>query len=1556
MAPLAPRRPRDFLPRARAGGPDTSRGTAEKGAQSGTQLPGRAALGKSVPPPRPARRSEARRAHPVLPSASGPLPAAFRWSNSGLAADRPNPAPALRRRPCVEHPISGAGEGIRSTPLPERVHSEGWAVGPPCGEWFLPSRGAAEAERRRRPPPRPLVRVRGSADSASRAPLRPARAAAMAALLSSAGRLRAFCPRLLPLLLRPPAAAAARPPAPASSNIVYQIKFLTVAPQQEGSVKEEPVSEIQTRQTRQFDWALNRLDNSVRKTGRIPKTLLLKIYGEMCKTGCPGSNQILLLLRSCGALLPEVLSPERTELAHMIWDKMKELGAVYDTSHYNALLKVYLQNEHKFSPTDFLARMEEANVQPNRVTYQRLIAAYCNEGDIEGASKILGFMKNKDLPITEAVFSSLVKGHARSGDMKSAENILSVMRMAGVEPGPDTYLSLLNMYAEKGDADSIKKTLQEVEKTEGYLMDRILMQVIFSLAKAGYPQYIEDIKKHIRFERELIPDAMNLCLTLITHGFEDTSFHILKSFNHLSRDNVDQGSFFLQHCVNRDMPVNKLKQFCSELKEANMHSAPLQFILRCALETNKSALAIEVMKMMKEECLPLRPHYSWPLLVGFQKEKNLKGIFEVLKVMHELGVELNAETYTDYVFQNFADIETARAQMKKNGCLFETVGLSVAEIRYEAAHGRLNNVFSLLSSASTPPIDIRQFRSNLILGFKSSDDVHLWSKITELLYKDERYCLTPPGPTEAVGYFLYHLIDSMSDSEVQAKEERLRQYFHQLKKMNIVIPTAHCSGICRLLDSSQVPELIKDARLLSHKKILSTDNIPESAKSDVSALEKKLEKCKAENQPITDVLKQLIHALCEEENMQKALEVKAKYEPDMVVGGYAALINLCCRHDNVEEAMNLKEKVFPKNSPVALDTGKYLALVEVLGKHGRLEDAINILTEMKEKDVPISDRTVASFSRILNAAAMRGEVETVNRLHETIVNLGLAEAAVLHSPLIAVHLEKDDMPAALEALINCYKKYGKVLQLHNVYCRLIEKGDTDLLQKVSDFISREYGDMMALYDLFFAFLQTGKYKEARRVIETPGLRAHSARLQWFAKKCISNNKMEALEHFVELTQNLFECDRDEMYYYLLQLCEKNSDWKKAEGVWTKIQEENVVPREKTLLLLADILEKNGQVVPFEVPKVRHEDTRSLSVSNVEERKIRMLCRKNNAKAAYSIFLNMQGKNEFHHHSYSILINALLTQDCLEEAMEVKHIAETHIKGFTLNSAASSLLIISQVRRDYLKDAMAVLKGMLDSGLLPARRAVIALTQALAEKGDLKNLQVLKNMWEDIPKSVNVSTTLLANAIALAHTKNNDLAAAVEYLEPLLIAGAQNPDQAVKSISYLLRKVSEEGLEQALETFGVMAERLASQFGIYRPVTDLFLQYVSADRVDDARSLIQRYGALIEKRTFVSFMARSASKPGQAKKIETLLELIPEQLNAEIAYHYLMRCYELDEDVASVKAVYEKTKEKNIQLNELSLKSLATFLKKVGEPVPFTEPPETFKFYVEKTRKARLEAS
>ncbi|XP_051868901.1 leucine-rich PPR motif-containing protein, mitochondrial [Pristis pectinata] len=1375
---------------------------------------------------------------------------------------------------------------------------------------------------------------------------------------------------------------ADRPWVSLSRPLFSNVRLCGVATVQRTLTKDEPSAAVRAKQAVQFDWALNKLDSSVRRTGRITKTLLLKIFHDICRTGCPSGNQALLLLRSCGSLLPEMHLPERTELAHRIWDKLQELGAAYDVSHYNALLKVYLQNEHKFSPTDFLEKMESANVQPNRVTFQRLITAYCNDGDIEGASKILGFMKDKDLPITEVVFNSLVTGHARAGDMESAEGILNVMRGAGIEPGPDTYVALLNAYAEKGDVENLKQTLEKVEKTDASLMDRDLMQIIFSLAKSGYPQYVQDIVERMRHDRGYVPDAMNLCLSLITQGLEETAFQVLKTFptfqsENQNGDSLDFGNFFIRHCVNLDKPLDKMQQFCKGLKEANLHSAPFQFALYCALDAKKAGMSVELMKIMQEEGLPVRPHYFWPLLAQHQKEKNIQGTIEVLKIMQNLDIEPDVETYANYVQSAFDNVEQARVQLEGNGCLVNTAGYYASELRIEALNGHLDKVYSMLSSPQNPAVDLSNFRGSLILGFKKSKDFDILAKITELLYKDERYCQNSSRPTEAIGYFLYNLIDSMSDSEVQAKEEHLRQYFHQLNKRDIVIPANLYRGIRNLLDTYQVPELIKDVVILVDQQDKLTDaDLLKGAEAKIVALETKLAELKMENKSIGETLKQLILLLCGTENMQKALEVKAQYESDMAIGGYAALINLCCRHDNAEEALNLKREVDRKDSSANLDTTKYLALVRVLAKHGKLEDAILILKEMKEKEIGLRDTTMTSFFHILNVAALRGETDTVQRLHESIVNLGLAKpTANLCSPLITVYLDQGNVPAALDAVIDCHKKYNQMPRLHDVLCKLIEQGDTELLQKAMDFVNQERGEMTMLYDLFFAFLHTGKYKEARKIIETPGLRARPGRLQWFADKCTATNQVEALENMVEMTQKLFECDRDQMYYYLMKLFKENNDWRKADATWTKMQEENVIPRERTLRILAEILRSNGQEIPFEVPETWYEDATTTTSSSVGQstrtrmpdlpvdsasdyqRRLLILSKKNNIQEAHKIFQEAEKRGLLlSSAAYSSFINMLLSHGLLEDAMDIKSKVETRIKGFTLNDTANSLLIITQVRRDNLKDGVATLKTMLQTNQVPSQLAIARLIQALGLKGDVEQIQSLEQLMGNLPQSINLSRMLFINNLVLAHIKSGNVDAAVQYVEPMYIPG-ENSQQQLTSMSYVFRKVLEEKCEEAVDKLSAMAERLANHFAVYTLVIDLFLQYINNDRTEDAKFLLQRCPAIAEqKRNLVSFITKTAQKPGQAHKILGLLNLIQDFPEKETAYAYLMKCYALDNDVVSANALYEKVKEEKIVPDELFLKRLAVLLKNAGEPVSFTEPPESFKFYAEKLKREKAAES
>ncbi|XP_077351806.1 leucine-rich PPR motif-containing protein, mitochondrial [Festucalex cinctus] len=1339
--------------------------------------------------------------------------------------------------------------------------------------------------------------------------------------------------------------------------------------------KNEPSMAVRSKQAEHFDWALAKLDSSVRRTGRITKTLLLRIFHDICRTGYPSGNLALLLLRSCGSLLPEMGMEERTELAHLVWDRLQEMGAQYDVSHYNALLKVYLQNEFKFSPTVFLAKMEAANIPPNRVTYQRLITAYCQSGDIEGASTILGFMKSKDLPITEAVFNALITGHARAGDIESAKNILSVMRGAGIQPGPDTFVSLLNAHAEKGDMDSMKKTLEEAENADCSLMDRDIMDVIFTLAKAGHQQHVPEMVERLRHERGYVPDAMNLCLSLITRGHDDTAFLILRTFSSLQSDDgssaepVDLGNFFLRHCINMNTPLERISRYCKELQDANMHTSPLTFILSCALEAKKTDVSLELMKTMKEQNMPIRPHYFWPLLTQHVTDNNVAGVLEVMKGMQAVDVTPDLDTISSYIHPVFTSVEAARQAFKDAGLSLELEGLVTSEIRLMATRN-LAQLYTLLSDPSHPALDLGLFRSNLIQGFRKSDDVETMVKITELLYNDERFSQANASPAETVSYFLYNLIDSMAERDLQAQEDKLRKYFDQLKEQNIIISANIYRGIRNLLNSCHVPELIKDVIVLVDPKekvsigASSTAHLA-ATEEKVPFLEAKLAELKAENKPVGLALKQLIQALAVEENVHRALELKQQHEGEMSFGAYAILINLCCRHNNAEEALNLKREMSRQDSSVALDAGKYLELVKVLAKNGQVEEAVDILKEMKEKDVVLSDGHLTMLFHTLTAAAASAGAAVVQRLQDTVFTLGLAKPnANLCSPLISTYLERNDFPGALDAVLECQKRYGHLPRIHNVIVGLVETGDTDLLQKAMDTLSHECGEMNMLYDLFFAFLQTGRYREARKIIETPGLRSRPSRLQWYAEKCINNQETEVLEQMVDMTSKLFECDRDEMYSYLLRLYKETNDWQKAEAVWTKIQEENVIPRERTLRVLADVLKSNDQDVPFEVPETWYEQAagtqevapktapRVVGSGLQHQNGLLSLCKKGNVNEAFRTLRQLDKKGvTLTPVTYDHVIRSLLAGGALENAMAVKHIAQSRLANFQLSDTANNLIVVTQSKCGQTKDALETLRRMLRVDHVPSQLAVSRLVQALGGSGDVAGIAEVRSIMEGLGTSLNLSSMLFVNNTALAHIRRGDLESAVEMLEEVYTS----PDSKNHSMAFVFRKILAENDDKAIDKLSAMAERLANHFASYRPASDLFLTLLDMGKVEDAKFMLARVNALAEqKEALVSYLARLSRKPGQVDKIKTLQSLIPDFTEKDVLYTYLMKCHANDKDLPSAKELFERMQEEGL-VDELSLKRLAGLYRHAGETPPFPEPPESFKFYADKLKEKKEKA-
>ena len=64
-------------------------------------------------------------------------------------------------------------------------------------------------------------------------------------------------------------------------------------------------------------------------------------------------SQSVLVLRLCGKVLERDLAnkEDRTEFVNQVWTALEEeYGLQLNVAHYNALLSVYLENDHVFCP------------------------------------------------------------------------------------------------------------------------------------------------------------------------------------------------------------------------------------------------------------------------------------------------------------------------------------------------------------------------------------------------------------------------------------------------------------------------------------------------------------------------------------------------------------------------------------------------------------------------------------------------------------------------------------------------------------------------------------------------------------------------------------------------------------------------------------------------------------------------------------------------------------------------------------------------------------------------------------------------------------------------------------------------------------------------------------------------------------------------------------------------------------------------------------------------------------------------------------------------------
>ncbi|KAK9707701.1 Pentacotripeptide-repeat region of PRORP [Popillia japonica] len=1306
-----------------------------------------------------------------------------------------------------------------------------------------------------------------------------------------------------------------------------------------GAVPRSLSAQASVQHDQNLERSLRRIDQDVRRSGRISRRDIEDVLEEIRNSRSATSSQSLLVIRCCGNLVPEEQPEVRTKLVQEIWNTLKKLNVPMDISHYNALLRVYLENEHEFSPTEFLAELESRGIDPNRVTYQRLIARYCQQGDIDGATKILEFMREKQLPVNENVFNALITGHSEAGDMDSAQGILKVMTQAGLEPSADTYTTLLCGYAKKGDIEAINSILNECEQKEIFLLDKDYLDIIYALAINGHNEHVQTVLDKTRKAFGYNQDAINLVLRLINKGHEEVGYTILKSIPRGTKPDGSQwpiGAFFIKQMVKANRPVEEIVKYCDKLQEDEFYERGILLATEICLELGKEQLAYDLLDKLKSKGLPIRQHYFWPLIVAKASDPTGNAIIDILLKMAEYDITPSTETIKDYVIPNI------KGKSSEIIAKLREANISVGAAACSIVHSLLQKhdieeaaiIISKIPAFYYPDILKRPLTASLYATNDFESYITIVRYVVENLHRIELLKHEPGeikpqlDKTEVLGSLIYDLTFS-----IKKFSEIVEDLLNALVEQGLSLSTITAEKIQEKLNEQMTPSI---SDLLSKLTSGELTPVPLTKKSptytpssqmNIPQLERLIHNLEAKKQDTKGLKRQLLTLYYREKELDKLEGLLKSMEQDSsfvyTAGIYAQLMDIYAHHNQLEQAEIYFNKLKEMEPELKIDDAKTIRYISALVKHNRFDEAIDLAHTVKKEQ----KREEKSFAyrmlcwKLLNYLAEEGKAEELNKLFNVLVKEEFIEVNnVILGPLVKVHLVNKDIPKALETFEWCCNQFKATPWKNELACQLIQCEDAEKLQKLTDLSTSVHGEINSLYDLVFAFVECGRIRQARKILETPGLQSRPQRINSACQRYQMEGMVKPLEGLKDATKDLNHIDRTDIYYQLLLSYIKQDDPEKAMNLWTQMQEEDLAPTDNFLIKLGEFLSKHNLHVPFVIP-----ESEEVPRPATFPKRTTVTTPSNNKRDI-------------------IVFRQTLKSGNVDAALDIRKHSDN---VFTIND--DSNLIEKLIQENRIQEATNLTRDLLQKNQTPMTRVFRFLLNKLANNGDVKTIEELGTyLNKDVKKLVSFD-----NRICHANLVGGN---STEYLQSL----ENDIDNATpEDLPQLAEKFPRGGVVGILEKhpeytakFADIAKKYADR-GVISPINVLWAQYFVKGEHEKAEQIWQQYlqGA-------PRIMFQRVVQVARENKDETLIRKLIEHLKISSvtdgaignAYSCLLDVLVAKDNNTELVQVFETAiKEIPIDtINRTAVIRVKEVYNRLGKPFDYKIPPKINKPFAQKS--------
>ncbi|XP_059051022.1 leucine-rich PPR motif-containing protein, mitochondrial-like [Achroia grisella] len=952
------------------------------------------------------------------------------------------------------------------------------------------------------------------------------------------------------------------------------------------------------------------LSSDIHQKNRVYKNDLMKVINKVKEFNFSTKKQGLQLIRCCTELLPDESSASRMALVELVWSTLKPHTKFY-VEHYNELLRVYIANNRTLTASSFISQM--APSKPNITTYELIIRALGEAGDINQATEVISNMKAQSLPATESIFNSLIICQGKAGNLNNIQEVVSMMKSLKLENSLETCLAKVRALAYN---KQFKLLYEEMDKTKtsGLQFSEIhIMEIVKTLAAVGSYEYVAKVLRHLPEETlktpSISPYMQSVATLLVYQNHPIVALEIYKCLPLPSFGPKDDqglhGRSLVRDCVKASIPSSIIGLITQELMSSGRNPIALHNASEAALQLNKVPLALDLFMRMKQLGMPIRPHYFWPILLHNSKSYGEKGIMNTLSTMVTMEVKPDYDTIMEYSLP-YVSFTSPQNLMKK----FQDAGLTVSTVLTPMMVTLLNTgqvrAASEICELFQGKVDVEKILKPMLKGYLTTSDVKSTIHILEDVTKK-----AGDKNKDWVGRFLCVF---MQNKRVLEDVSDFLELIKAIKAAGINISTPAADYCISRLPEKHGKDIIDtfrdslieitDERIVDEGEMF-VQQMPHPKHMNEESLKAHLSELEAKGMNTRGVLRRLLQEYCKEGNLAAAREVADKCQKEGVflsAGMKAAIFDLHVKLGELDLA-EIALADLNKSSPnFTLDEYKVIDFATLMVYRKKIDQAMELIDEESKKRRIVGGRGVSmNCWRLLDATAAHGSHVEARKMFELLASLRYCKPSnVILGPLIRVHLKNNNLQEAVNEFSRLASKYNKTPLKHELICAILktmgdgkseetfitnEKSNSrlnKLAQTVLNIDKKVHGPGDVQLSLIAALADVGYKKTLRKLFLDPTVKFHPDALHRRCERFAEERKVDALETIAQCAKDLRHVDVDEIYELMLDVYQREDNCTDALALWSRMQEYDVTPSQKFVRNICSLIQANNRPVPSEL--------------------------------------------------------------------------------------------------------------------------------------------------------------------------------------------------------------------------------------------------------------------------------------------------------------------------------------------------------------------------------------